>query len=132
MLIRLLTGLAAAALAAGAQAQQKHEVKVATFVPAPHFMSQWLVKWGEKLEKDSSARLVFKHFPNSQMAPTPQMDDLARTGQAEVFWFLHGATPRRFQLTELVQLPYVVGSAESGTKMMNEPELRSTSCSSLC
>ena len=125
MLIRLLTGLAAAALAAGAQAQQKHEVKVATFVPAPHFMSQWLVKWGEKLEKDSNGRLLFKHFPNSQMAPTPQMYDLARTGQAEVSWFLHGATPGRFQLTELVQLPYVVGSAEIGTKVMNEPELRS-------
>ena len=35
MLIRLLTGLAAAALAAGAQAQQKHEIKVATCADLP-------------------------------------------------------------------------------------------------
>jgi TRAP-type C4-dicarboxylate transport system substrate-binding protein len=52
------------------------------------------------------------------------MYDLARTGQAEVSWFLHGATPGRFQLTELIQLPYVVGSAEIGTKVINDANLR--------
>ena len=121
----VLTGLIALVLAGGAQAQQKHEVKVATFVGPQHFMSQWLVKWGEKLEKQSNGRLVFKHFPSSQMGPTPQMYDLARSGQAEIAWFLHGATPGRFQLTELVQLPYVAGSAEIGTKVINDAELRS-------
>jgi TRAP-type transport system periplasmic protein len=40
-------------------------------------------------------------------------------------WFLHGATPGRFQLTELIQLPYVAGSAEIGTKVINDPGLRS-------
>jgi TRAP-type C4-dicarboxylate transport system substrate-binding protein len=58
------------------------------------------------------------------MGPTPQMYDLARTGQAEVSWFLHGATPGRFQLTELIQLPYVAGSAEIGTKVINDASLR--------
>jgi TRAP-type C4-dicarboxylate transport system substrate-binding protein len=108
-----------------AHAQEKHEVKVATFVGPQHFMSQWLVKWGEKLEKASSGRLVFKHFPGSQMGPTPAMYDLARSGQTEVAWFLHGATPGRFPLTELLHLPYVVGSAEIGTKVANDAELRS-------
>jgi TRAP-type transport system periplasmic protein len=122
---KFLAAVVALAFAAGAQAQDKHEVKVATFVGPQHFMSQWLVKWGEKLEKASNGRLAFKHFPSSQMGPTPQMYDLARTGQAEVSWFLHGATPGRFLLTELVQLPYVVGSAEIGTKVINDAELRS-------
>jgi TRAP-type transport system periplasmic protein len=122
---KILAGLIAAAFAAGAQAQEKHEVKVATFVGPQHFSSQWLVKWGENLEKASSGRLAFKHFPSSQMGPTPQMYDLARTGQAEVSLFLHGATPGRFLLTDLVQLPYVVGSAEIGTKVLNDAELRS-------
>jgi TRAP-type C4-dicarboxylate transport system substrate-binding protein len=121
---QVLAGLIALGFAAGAQAQQKHEVKVATFVAPQHFMSKWLVQWGEKLEKSSGGRLAFKHFPSSQMGPTPAMYDLARTGQAEVSWFLHGATPGRFQLTELVQLPYVVGSAEIGTKVINDAELR--------
>src|SRR5688572_2328502 len=125
----LLAGCVALALtggafAPGAQAQQKHEVKVATFVPPQHFMSKWLVQWGEKLEKASGGRLVFKHFPGASMAPVPGHYDLAASGRAEVSWFLHGSTPGRFPLTELVHLPYVVGSAEIGTKVINDAQLR--------
>jgi TRAP-type C4-dicarboxylate transport system substrate-binding protein len=113
------------AIAPLAQAQQKHEVKVAEFVGSQHFMTQWLMKWGEKLEKASNGRLVFKHFPGAQMAPAPQHYDLARTGQADISWFLHGGTPGRFPLTELISLPYMAGSAEIGTKTLNDAELRS-------
>jgi len=119
--------IAAAALAAvvlPAQAQDKFEVKVAEFVGAQHFMTKWLVGWGEKLEKASGGRLAFKHFPGAQMAPPPAHYDLARTGQAEVSWFLHGGTPGRFPLTELISLPYMAGSAEIGTKVLNDAQLR--------
>ena len=123
---RLLAGAVAAALcgAAQAQAQDKFEVKVAEFVGAQHFMSKWLVAWGEKLEKASNGRLAFKHFPGATMAPVPGHYDLAASGRAEVSWFLHGATPGRFPLTELTHLPYVVGSAEIGTKVINDAQLR--------
>ena len=125
MKIAVRTAAAAVALAfsAGAQAQQI-EVKVAEFVGAQHFMTQWLVKWGERLEKASGGRLVPKHFPGASMAPVPQHYDLAASGRAEVSWFLHGGTPGRFPLTELLHLPYVVGSAEIGTKVINDAELR--------
>jgi TRAP-type C4-dicarboxylate transport system substrate-binding protein len=124
MKVKILAAAVALAFAVGAQAQQKHEIKVATFVGPQHFSNQWLVKWGEKLEKASGGRLAFKHFPSSQLGPTPAMYDLARTGQAEVSFFLHGATPGRFLLTELIQLPYVAGSAEIGTKVINDAGLR--------
>jgi TRAP-type C4-dicarboxylate transport system substrate-binding protein len=42
-----------------------------------------------------------------------------------VSWFLHGGTPGRFPLTEISHLPYMVGSAEIGTKVLNDRELRS-------
>jgi TRAP-type C4-dicarboxylate transport system substrate-binding protein len=122
---KLLVGAIAAALCAGAQAQDKFEVKVAEFVGAQHFMSKWLVAWGEKLEKASNGRLAFKHFPGASMAPVPGHYDLAASGRAEVSWFLHGGTPGRFPLTELTHLPYVMGSAEIGTKVINDAELRS-------
>src|SRR6185503_10728095 len=115
---------AAAALSAPALAQEKFEVKVAEFVGPQHFMTKWLVQWGEKLEKASGGRLAFKHFPGSQMGPTPVHYDLARTGQADVSWFLHGGTPGRFPLTEISHLPYMVGSAEIGTKVLNDAQLR--------
>jgi len=108
---------------AGAQ-PAKHELKLAYFVGDQHAMSQWLVRWSDKLEKDSAGRLTFKRFPASQMGPVPQHYDYARTGQADVVWFLHGATPGRFPQTEIIQLPYLVGSAEIGTKVLNDGELR--------
>ncbi len=87
-------------------------------------MSQWLIKWADKLEKDSGGRIVLKRFPAAQMGPVQQHYDFARTGQADISWFLHGATPGRFPLTGIVQVPYLVGSAEIGTKVLNDPELR--------
>lgn len=119
---------AAAALAlclsAGAQAQQKFEMKLAYFVIDPHAMSQWLIRWADQLEKGSGGRISVKRFPAAQMGPTPGHYDFARTGQADASWFLHGGTPGRFPLTEIVNLPFMVGSAEIGTKVLNDPELR--------
>jgi TRAP-type transport system periplasmic protein len=123
--MRKFAAIAAALVCLPAAAQQKYEVKVAEFVGPQHFMTQWLVKWGEKLEKASNGRLAFKHFPGAQMAATPAHYDLARTGQADVSWFLHGGTPGRFPLTEISHLPYMVGSAEIGTKVLNDATLRS-------
>jgi TRAP-type C4-dicarboxylate transport system substrate-binding protein len=105
-------------------AQQKFEMKLAYFVGDQHAMSRWLIKWSEQLEKESGGRITVKRFPGSQMGPVQQHYDFARTGQADVSWFLHGTTPGRFPLTELVQVPYLVGSAEIGTKVVNDPELR--------
>lgn len=122
---KVLALAAAAALAAPAFAQQKHEMKLAYFVGDQHAMSQWLIKWCEQLEKGSGGRIVVKRFPNAQMGPTPQHYDFARTGQADVSWFLHGGTPGRFPLTEIINLPFMVGSSEIGTKTINDAELRS-------
>jgi len=121
-----VAGAAAVALgvAGAAQAQQKYEMKLAYFVGDQHAMSQWLIKWSEALEKGSGGRLVVKRFPSAQMGPTPGHYDFARTGQADVSWFLHGGTPGRFPLTEIINLPFMAGSAEIGTKVLNDSELR--------
>jgi TRAP-type C4-dicarboxylate transport system substrate-binding protein len=125
LLVRASLGLAAAAaMASAVHAQQKYEMKLAYFVGDQHAMSKWLIKWSDGLEKRSNGRITVKRFPGAQMGPTPQHYDFARTGQADVSWFLHGATPGRFPLTELIQLPYLVGSAEIGTKVLNDRELR--------
>src|SRR5580692_5883897 len=104
---------------------QPIELKLAYFVGDHHAMSQWMIRWANNLEKDSGGRIMVKRFPGSQMGPVQQHYDFVRTGQADVAWFLHGATPGRFPLTELVQVPYLVGSAEIGTKVLNDSELRS-------
>lgn len=128
MVVKQLFAAAAVALVLNAplvQAQQKYEMKLAYFVGDQHAMSQWLIKWSEQLEKGSGGRLVVKRFPSAQMGPTPAHYDFARTGQADVSWFLHGGTPGRFPLTEIINLPFMAGSAEIGTKVLNDPGLRS-------
>jgi TRAP-type C4-dicarboxylate transport system substrate-binding protein len=120
MLAVALAGL----LASATSAQQKIELKLAYFVGDQHAMSQWLVKWSERLEKESGGRIVVRRFPGSQMGPVQQHYDFARTGQADAAWILHGATPGRFPITEIVQVPFLIGSAEIGTKVLNDAELR--------
>jgi TRAP-type C4-dicarboxylate transport system substrate-binding protein len=120
----MLATVSGVVAAPAVQAQQKFEMKLAYFVGDQHAMSKWLIKWSDNLEKESGGRITVKRFPGSQMGPMQQHYDFARTGQADVSWFLHGATPGRFPLTEIVQLPYLVGSAEIGTKTLNDQELR--------
>ena len=124
MRLKILATAAALAIAGTAQAQQKTEMKLAYFVGDQHAMSQWLIKWSEQLEKGSGGRIAVKRFPSAQMGPTPGHYDFARTGQADVSWFLHGGTPGRFPLTEIINLPFMAGSAEIGTKVINDSQLR--------
>ena len=120
----LLLGAVALALPAGAQAQT-FEMKVGHFNPTGHPMTDWVQAWADGIAKKSNGRIVAKVFPGAQLGPPPIYYDAVRTGQLEAGWFLHGGTPGRFPLTELNNLPYLVGSSEIGTKMMNDPELRS-------
>ncbi len=120
----LLPAAFALTFGGGAAAAQPIELKLAYFLGDQHAMSQWLIRWANKLEKDSGGRIVVKRFPGSQMGPVQQHYDFVRTGQADIGWFLHGATPGRFPLTEIVNLPYLIGSAEIGTKVLNDAELR--------
>ena len=121
----ILGAVALALSPLSAIAQQKLEMKLSYFVGDQHAMSQWLIKWSEQLEKGSGGRITVKRFPASQMGPVAQEYDFARTGRSDASWFLHGSTPGRFPLTELINLPFMVGSSEIGTKVLNDPELRS-------
>lgn len=114
----------ALALAGFAAHAQPVELKLSYYVGDQHAMSQWLIRWAEALEKRSNGQLVVKRFPGAQLGPAQQHYDLARTGRAEIAWFFHGGTPGRFPLTELINLPYMVGSADAGTRVLNDPELR--------
>lgn len=120
----IAAGIAAAALWTGS-AQAKVEMKLAHFVTPKHTFSKWLVKWAKEVEQKSGGEITFKIFPGSQMGPPPKYYDIARTGRAEVVWSAHGFTPGRFPLTELSNMPFLIGSAEIGTKVLNDPTLRS-------
>lgn len=121
------TGLLSAStllLCANLTSAQAVDLKIAHFVPPTHPISVWLENWSKKLEADSKGELKFTIFPNMQLGPPPKYYDIARTGQADITWFVHGFTPGRFPLSEISNLPYMVASAEVGAKLLNDPELR--------
>ncbi|HUT49428.1 MAG TPA: TRAP transporter substrate-binding protein [Alphaproteobacteria bacterium] len=120
----LLAGAAAVMLTALPAAAENFDLKIAHFVTPKHSYSQWIVRWSQELTKKSNGQLKFKIFPGSQLGPPPKYYDIARRGQADIVWSAHGFTPGRFPLTEISNLPYLVGSAEIGTKVMNDPVLR--------
>jgi TRAP-type C4-dicarboxylate transport system substrate-binding protein len=120
----LMASAAAFVLSAQLSAAQALELKIAHFSPATHPISVWLEKWARRMEAQSKGELKFIILPNMQLGPPPKYFDIARTGQADITWFVHGFTPGRFPLTEISNLPYMIGSAEIGAKVLNDPELR--------
>jgi TRAP-type C4-dicarboxylate transport system substrate-binding protein len=68
--------------------------------------------------------MVLNYFPGAQLGPPTKYYDMALSGQVEISWFLHGNTPGVFPISELGTVPLLFGSAEIGTKVMNEPAIR--------
>ncbi|MFO1414295.1 MAG: TRAP transporter substrate-binding protein [Burkholderiales bacterium] len=116
-------GLLGAVLVASpfAMAQgQPIELKATHFLPPNHSFHKELLRWSEELSKKSNGRLVIKVFPSGQMGPTPRQFDLARTGVADIAVGLTGATPGRFPMTEVSNLPFVVTDSATASKRMTE------------
>jgi TRAP-type C4-dicarboxylate transport system substrate-binding protein len=116
------TGLALA-LATPAAAQEVN-LKLAHFVIPQHPYSKYLQEWTDLVTKKSDGKIKFAIFPNAQMGPPPRYYDIARTGQADLTWLVHGFTPGRFPLTDVSNVPYLFGSGEIGAKVLNEPAVR--------
>lgn len=96
-----------------ARAQQVTELKVSHYLPPNHTFQKELVRWGEDLEKGSGGRLKLRIYPASQLGPINRQIDMVRSGVADIAVGLHGATPGRFPMSEIVSLPYVAPPAGS-------------------
>ena len=114
---------AALALAAPAAAQEIN-LKLAHFVIPQHPYAKLLQEFADLVAKKSGGKVKIAVFPNQQMGPGPRYADLARSGQADITWFVHGFTPGRFPLTDISNVPYLFGSGEIGSKVMNDPAVR--------
>jgi TRAP-type transport system periplasmic protein len=117
------TAVAGAALLFGTLAfgqAQPIELKATHFLPPNHSFHKELLRWSEELQKKSNGRLVIKVFPSGQMGPTPRQFDLVRTGVADIGVGLTGATPGRFPMTEVSNLPFVVTDSAPTSKRMTE------------
>ena len=123
VLFALLLVVALTFVGKGSASAEKFELKIAHFTPSTYFFAKYLANWAKELEQKSNGRLVFKVFPGCQMGPPNKYFDLGRKGVADIVWFMHGTVPGRFLLTGLIELPYMVPSAEVGNKVLNHPDV---------
>ena len=115
MIGTLLGAVLAVSLASLGAMAQTIELKVSHYLPPNHQMHKQLEAWSAELAQRSNGRLRLAIFPAAQMGPMPRQYDLARTGVADIAFFLHGALPGRFPLTEISHLPYAFNRGEGAS-----------------
>jgi len=81
-------------------------LKVSHYLPPNHTFQRELQKWSDSLSAQSQGQLSLNIFPASQLGPVNRQFDLVRNGVVDIAVGLHGATPGRFPMTDLVSLPY--------------------------
>ncbi len=116
-----LAASAAATLPAPAVlAQQKEELKLATFVPPSHIIyAQVLVPWAKEVEQKSGGRLTVRLFPSMQLGgKPPELYRQTVQGISDICFTLPGYTSADFPMMALTELPGAAKTAEDGTRKL--------------
>jgi TRAP-type C4-dicarboxylate transport system substrate-binding protein len=103
----VLTGGAMLAAPAIVRAQAPIQLKATHWLPPVHQIHKELTRWSEDLAKRSGNKIAISVLPAGQMGPPPRQFDLARTGVADIGYFLPGLSPGRFPMADLFQLPFL-------------------------
>ncbi|MBR9972478.1 TRAP transporter substrate-binding protein [Magnetospirillum sulfuroxidans] len=93
-------------------------LKVAHFWP-PTALSQKTVlePWCAKIAEQSQNRMKCQIYPAMQLGGTPpQLMQQAADGIADIVWTLPGYTAGRYPTAEVLELPFMTTSAESGSR----------------
>ncbi|MBR0755253.1 TRAP transporter substrate-binding protein [Bradyrhizobium jicamae] len=106
-LLGATSGLVVGAFGTRRASAEPIALKVSHYLPPNHTFQRELLKWGDSLAQQSNGQLTLNIFPASQLGPVNRQFDMVRNGVADIAVGLHGATPGRFHMTDLVSLPYV-------------------------
>jgi TRAP-type C4-dicarboxylate transport system substrate-binding protein len=80
-----------------------------------------LTPWAEKVMADSGGRIKVELYPAMQLGgKPPELFDQAKDGVVDLIWTVLGYTPGRFPKSEVFELPFSSGSAESSSKAFQE------------
>ena len=111
MLKRCWAAAAVFALAGAAQAQTV-TLKYSNWLPPGQAMRVEVVEpWIADVEKATQGRVKIETLPKV-VATVPAQFDVARDGQADLVIFIPGYTPGRFDIQELVELPFMSDNSE--------------------
>ena len=116
-MLRLMGGVAAAAVLAGTALAQDVTLKMHQFLPAQANVPKLVLDvWADTVQAASGDRIKIDRFPSMQLGGTPpELMDQAIDGVADIVWTVVGYTPGRFPSTEVFELPFMVEDARAAS-----------------
>ena len=112
-IIATIIGLSAASMLMISIASAKTTLRLSNWIPPKHpIAADMIFPWAEKVEKASNGRIKVNILKKALGKP-PAAYDLAKDGIADISWGVHGYTPGRFVVTQLVELPFLGDDAEA-------------------
>ncbi len=117
-----LAGWAGSPAGFTAAAAEEVVFRVHHFLPPPSTAQTQLIEpWAKRLEAQSNGRIRVEIYPSMQLGgKPPQLFDQVRGGVVDVVWTLAGYTPGRFPKLEVLELPFVPGSARATSAAAHE------------
>ncbi|PWE29791.1 TRAP transporter substrate-binding protein [Pararhodobacter marinus] len=109
-LFAAVSGLALLGTATGALAQEV-VLRFSNWLPPTHpIITQMIEPWAAEVEAATEGRVALQILP-ALGAPGAHFD-MVRNGVADIAFGVHGYTPERFKLTEMVELPFTSENAQ--------------------
>lgn len=118
-----LLGAAATFTMAGQAMAQTVTLRLHQMLPAQATIpARALVPWAQKVEKESGGKIKVQLFHAMQLGggSPATLFDQAKDGVVDLTWTVLGYTPGRFPKTEVFELPFMSGNAESSSKALQE------------
>lgn len=118
-----LLGAAATFTLAGQAVAQTVTLRLHQMLPAQATIpARALVPWAQKVEKESGGKIKVQLFHAMQLGggSPATLFDQAKDGVVDLTWTVLGYTPGRFPKTEVFELPFMSGNAESSSKALQE------------
>jgi TRAP-type C4-dicarboxylate transport system substrate-binding protein len=118
-----LLGAAATFTLAGQAVAQTVTLRLHQMLPPQATIpARALIPWAQKVEKESGGKIKVQlyHAMSLGGGSPATLFDQAKDGVVDLTWTVLGYTPGRFPKTEVFELPFMSGNAESSSKALQE------------
>ncbi|BAQ08585.1 TRAP system periplasmic protein [Bacillus sp. OxB-1] len=104
---------------AEAGAVDSKELTVSHFLPSNHPIQNNILKvYLDELEEKTDGRITSEIYSAGALGDPGSQYDMAVTGTADVALSVHGFTPGRFPIVSVVELPFLVESAQESSDIL--------------
>lgn len=103
-------------LSVGVSSSYAETLRYAHFMPASSWQNEKLFNdWAKSVAEASAGDTDVKVFPAQTLGKAPAGYDNAASGVADIAWTVQGYTAGRFPLSQIVELPGLFETAETGS-----------------